>query len=113
MLSADQTRIYSTPYTDLGGHINTLHLVFKALDTTAFSAVPLGGAGSFSTNNKLETKSLSVLTELKDDYQNRATRGDRSQYRLEFPTVSDFDGVFDAAAFSPTSVKMVVKYLIN
>jgi hypothetical protein len=65
----------------------------------AFNGASLRNVGTLSTTPTIETKTISVLTALQDDYANRTARGNRTQYRLAFTTPSDFDDMADYAAF--------------
>ncbi len=87
-----------TAYSELG-KLTALHVSYGSSLTGADFETPviglickslgIGGIIStcpnvLSTNANLEFKSLSATTKLRDDWQNRATRGARSQYRLQF-----------------------------
>jgi hypothetical protein len=104
-LNMNQIAVDNTPYTDLGGTLLLDRVNFDTLDLAlAFNATSLGAVGTLSTTATIEVKTLSVLTALNNDYAQRVARGNRTQYRLTFPTASDFDGVFDAAGFAlPTA----------
>jgi Bacterial Ig-like domain/Bacterial Ig domain len=104
-LNMNQIAVDSTPYTDLGGTLLLDRVNFDTLDLAlAFNATSLGAVGTLSTTATIEVKTLSVLAALNNDYTQRVARGNRTQYRLAFPTASDFDGVFDAAGFAlPTA----------
>jgi Bacterial Ig-like domain/Bacterial Ig domain len=93
------------PYADLGGAVSLEHVNFDTLNlAAAFTPAALSTVGNISTNATLEVKTLSVLTQLQNDITNRVARGQRSQYRIAFPTVTDIDLKFDAAIFaSPTA----------
>jgi hypothetical protein len=93
------------PYADLGGAVSLEHVNFDTLNlAAAFNPAALSSVGNISTNATLEVKTLSVLTQLQNDITNRVARGNRTQYRLAFPTVTDVDLKFDAAIFaSPTA----------
>jgi hypothetical protein len=101
-LNAFQTGSYKDgvagdAYIDMGGSLNLEHIDYGAtLDATDFNLAALSSIGVLSTTAALENKVLSVLTNVQNDYANRVARGNRSQYRLSFPTVSDFDSKVDA-----------------
>jgi hypothetical protein len=95
----------ANPYPDLGNTLNLEHVNFATKDLSAFNAAAIRPLGAISSDAALELKSANVLVALQEDYAQRATRGDRSQYRIAFPTPSDFDGQkFDIAIFAkPTA----------
>jgi Bacterial Ig-like domain len=95
----------ANPYPDLGGTLNLEHVNFATKDLSAFSAAAIRSLGAISSDATLELKSANVLVAFQEDYAQRATRGDRSQYRVAFPNPSDFDGgKFDVVIFAkPTA----------
>lgn len=105
-LNMNQVRVFKDgvvggdPYADLGGAVSLEHVNFDTLNlAAAFNPAALSSVGNISTNATLEFKTLSVLTQLQNDITNRVARGNRTQYRLAFPTVTDIDAKFDAAIF--------------
>jgi hypothetical protein len=101
------------PYGDLGGQIDVFHVMFNQLGLAALSSPPLSGVGVLSTDDIEEYKEISVLPQLIDDYEHRDERGNRSQYRLELPIVSDFDEQADVAIFHSQTSDLQVTYLIE
>lgn len=121
--SAYQWLVSGDPYTDLKDGSKRLqinHVYFgSSLSFADFNTTILRDEGNLSTSTSLGYKSNSVITSLKDDYAKRVSRGNRSQYMLNFPKVSDFDGVFDAAQFytkeqpgTNRDPKLVIVYLV-
>jgi hypothetical protein len=90
----------SNPYPDLGNSVNLEHINFDTLNIDAFNAIPLRPLGVISNNATLEYKTLTVLPALQEDYAQRATRGNRTQYRTAFQSPSDFDSKVDIAGFA-------------
>ena len=113
-LSGGQTTMSGLPYSVLGGNLKAQHVNFAAFDINTFSATPLGVSpiGDFSTNGVVETKRLAVTPRVMDDYANAAARGNRSQYRLEFPTGTNGDGTRDIAFFTRTSFILKLTYTV-
>ena len=99
-INMNQTSVRGAPYATLGGTLLLDHVNFPTLNAASFNAVSLRPIGTLSTTATVENKTLPVLVAVQDDYANRVARGNRTQYRLAFPTVSDFDGVFDVAVFA-------------
>jgi Bacterial Ig-like domain len=106
------------PYGDLGGAVSLEHVNFDTMNlAAAFNPAALSTVGNISSNATLELKTLSVLAQVQNDYSNRVARGQRSQYRIVFPTVTDIDIKFDAAIFeTPTAATnpstLTVRYLL-
>jgi Bacterial Ig-like domain len=90
---------------------------YTNIDQNAFDAPPLHDLGSFITatgsNAAGDAVSKDVLVALEDDYENRAARGDVSQYKLLFPAAPNSNATSDAAYLSenPRVSTLVVKYL--
>jgi hypothetical protein len=116
-LSLNQTQtakdgVYaSNPYPDLGNTLNLEHVNFATKDLAAFNDVAIRQLGVVSTDSTLGLKSANVLVAFQEDYAQRASRGDRSQYRIVFPSVSDFDGKFDIAIFAQPTAASNPSYL--
>ena len=98
-INMNQTIVSGVPYAGLGGTVLLDHVNFATLNAASFNTASLSAVGTLSTTATLENKTLSVLGAVQDDYANRVARGNRTQYRLAFPTVSNFNGAFDAARF--------------
>lgn len=111
-LSADQTGASNNPYGTLGGTITLDHVNFATLDlVSAFNIGTLRTLGALSTTATVETKTLSVLPAVQDDYTQRTIRGNRTQYRLTFGIPASFNDVSDAAFISTTPV-LNVRYFL-
>ena len=110
VVSVNQNSIQNTPY-DFGQmeifHVNGSP-IGEPIYTTALSRI-----GVFSATATTEIKSLDVVDAFRDDVANRGVRGDRTQYRLEFPTANDTDNAEDEARISRTSVAMEAIYLVD
>jgi hypothetical protein len=115
-LSLNQVQVLGTPYADLGGTLLAEHVNVETLNLAAFNLAAIRSLGTISTDATLEYKTLDVLTALEEDYAQRTTRGNRTQYRLIFPIVSNFDAIFDGARFAdidvPTPSILQVEYLL-
>jgi hypothetical protein len=114
-----QWQVVATPYGGaLGGGLRAEHVNFATMNLAAFNLVPLSTIGVVSNDaDPEEYKTISVLAAVQNDYANRAARGNRSQFRLQFPNASDFDGVADFTAILPDlgedgGSKLAVTYLI-
>jgi hypothetical protein len=113
VLAGPQESITGTPYAKLG-NLKAQHVNFAAFDVNTFAATPLGNTiGDFSTNGTLEVKTLDVTTQVLGDYANAATRGGRSQYRLEFPLGTNNDGVRDFSFFTRTGFALRLTYVVE
>ena len=94
------------------GAVMVQHLSFSTLDNiNAVAAISL--PGEFSSNANLEEKVIDVTPQVQDDVTNRATRGDRSQYRFQIDTVTDGDPVADTAIFTKNTFEMTVQYVVD
>lgn len=101
------------PYAGLGGLVNVQHVLYPVKNLAALSVAPLSLAGVLSTNQVEEYKEVAVLAQVEEDYAEREARLNRSQYRLEFPVVTDFDETADVAIFHSATSELVVRYLIE
>ncbi len=108
--SARQLGITGTPYQSLG-ELKAFHLTFSTMDNVN-NVLPLSGAGIFSSDGQAESKSIDVSAQVADDLLNRAARGDRTQYRLQFDTVSA-DNEYDYAEFSKDTFEMSLVYIAD
>lgn len=115
-LNMNQNNIEGTPYPGLGT-IQLEHLSFAARNMDAFNMSALRSLGQLSNNATLEFKSTNVLVAVQDDYAQRVARSNRSQYRMVFPTISNFNAIWDSANFAtPTAGSnpsfLFVRYLV-
>jgi hypothetical protein len=108
--SASQLSFEGTPYASLGP-LKSYHLTFSAM-SEVFAAEPMSAPGVFSSDGNAESKTIDVTSEVSDDLANRATRGDRSQFRLQFDTVST-NNQYDRVAFSKDTFEMSLVYIAD
>jgi hypothetical protein len=108
--SARQTGIEGTPYASLGP-LKAYHLSFSTM-TGVSNVAALSTIGTFSEDGIAESKSIDVTAQLGDDIANRSSRGDYSQYRLQFDTVSA-NGAYDRAIFSTATFEMSLVYIAD
>ncbi len=109
-LRANQNSINGAPYAF--GDLAALHTSNSPIDNAAFVATPLAVIGAISVDGAAGAKTLSVTAQLVDDLANRAARGDRTQYRLEFATPNNANGIADEARFSRSGFALTVAYVI-
>ncbi len=94
------------------GAVMVQHVSFATLENlNANLAISL--PGEFSTDGNLEEKVLDVTPQVQDDVTNRATRGDRSQYRFQIDTATDGDNVADVAEFTKNTFEVTVQYVVD
>lgn len=111
-LAGSQNGVAGDPYGL--GDLAALHVTTgAALDAPAFSAPPLADLGAFSTSGTPGPRELDVTAPVADDLANHAARGERSQYRLEYPVGTDADGVGDEAHFARSSWQLALSYLVE
>jgi hypothetical protein len=110
-LVARQVGPSGTPYGL--GTLNVRHVNTATLDAAAFTAPGFAILGTFSNDTAIEDKDLDVTVGFADDLENHTARGDRTQYRLEFATATDNDGVADYASFNRDSFVLTVTYLAD
>lgn len=97
---AYQTALVGSPYAGLGGTINTEHVVFSELTPAVFNSASLGTIGSFDGDAAATGwRRADVTAALRDDVAHRSQRGQRSQYRLSFPTSSNGNSAVDRVEF--------------
>lgn len=106
-ITSAQLRVYQngiagTPYTDLvlgGKHLMAAHVDYgPSLNAADFSTSILHELGELSANAIVEYKLISdALESVRDDWANRASRNNRSQFMFFFARATDGDSVFDAA----------------
>ncbi|AWR85636.1 Ig-like domain-containing protein [Meiothermus taiwanensis] len=91
---------FGNPYTDLGGSVRAESVYYgPSLDTADFETPVLTYTYILSSDATAGWKSTTVTSKVRDDYTNRAARGNRSQFRLRFPTNTNVDGRRDLALF--------------
>ncbi|GEM81969.1 Ig-like domain-containing protein [Meiothermus hypogaeus] len=111
-LYAYQYLVMGAPYTDLGGSLRAESVNYgPSLDATDFETSVLSYTYTLSTNDTAGWKSVSVLSKVRDDYTNRVARGNRSQFRLRFPTTTNVDGGSDYAYFYTGDASSYKPYL--
>jgi len=94
------------------GAVVVQHLSFSAVEN-ANAATAISLPGEFSTDGNLEEKVIDVTSQAQDDVTNRATRGDRSQYRFQIDTATDGDNVADTAVFTKNTFEMTIQYVVE
>jgi hypothetical protein len=62
--------------------------------------IALRGLGDLPVSATKEYKTTDALPAVRDDYASRGARGNRTQYRLYFPLVTNHDGAQDGVTFS-------------
>jgi len=72
----------------------------SSLTGADFETPVLSTIANLSNSSSVGMKSASVLTAVKDDLNNLAARGNRSQYRVRFPIGTDADGNADISRFN-------------
>lgn len=99
-LSVRQTDTNGSPYTDLGALLWD-HVFYDALDAGDFEIPALTTSGQLLSADAINnTKTSDATSAVQDDWENRAARGNRSQYRLRFTEETDNDGSTDVAFFT-------------
>ncbi len=99
-LRVNQFGVRGSPYTDLilgNKHLLAAHVDYGAvLNFNDFNTPILHDLGDLSTDASLGYKTNSnALESVKDDWTNRTTRKNRSQFMLFFPKTTDGDGITD------------------
>ncbi len=118
--SAYQRNVTGDPYGSIMQKIIIEHVDFgTTIKFNDFNTNTLHTAAVFSTNVTPGYKTEDVTISLKDDYAKRASRGNRSQYRLRFSVPTDGDGNTDVAYFhtkeqtgTSKDPKLVIIYLV-
>lgn len=108
--AARQTTVEGTPYASLGP-LNVYHLTFSTM-TDVGDVLPISFPGVLSEDGNAESKSIDVTAQLTDDLANRAARGETSQYRLQFDTVSE-DNEYDRVYFPQNTFEMSLVYVAD
>ncbi len=110
---AYQGLVVGTPYTNLGGRLNAESVYYgSSLDAGDFETPVINFTYALSFDTTSGWKSISVPLKVRDDYNNRATRGNRSQFRLRFPTSTDVDGASDYVGFVSGDATTNKPYLV-
>lgn len=109
-LRGSQNSTINTPY--VLGDLEAFHINAATIDTNAFDGA-LAALGTFSDSEAAGARSLRVTSAFLDDLANRAVRGDRTQYRLEFPTETNSNGAADEARYAKSSFALAVTYLVD
>jgi hypothetical protein len=115
-LRGAQLAEFGAPYAALGNGSGLLleHGVFtlgtQQQDSAAFNMTPLSLVGDFA-NTGDTALSIDVTAEAQDDLQNRASRGDLSQYRARFDTFTNLDDTADFVLLDRESLELDVVYL--
>jgi hypothetical protein len=108
--SARQLAPVGSPYNL--GPVQANHVTFPTLNGLG-SLQAMSIPGTYSTNAASESKSIDVTSQLVDDIAHRATRSDRSQYRLQIDLATNNDGVADRAVFALGTFQMGVIYIAD
>jgi hypothetical protein len=111
VLRGSQNSTVGTPY--LLGTLDAKHVNTAAIDAAAFGAAPLANIGALSTAATTGVKSIDVTARLADDLANAAARGNRTQYRLEFPTATNSDAAADEARFGRSGFGLLATYHVE
>lgn len=110
VFNAEQSNVGGSPYVDLGP-LESVHVTFADL-ANAFSTGPLSPPpGDLSGTADLAVKTVAVTPQVIDDLMNRDSRGGHSQFRFEFETASNNDGLYDTAQFTIASLTLGLTYL--
>ena len=107
---ARQLAPYGAPYSL--GAVMLQHLTFSTMDDVG-AAMAISLPGAFSEDAVLDTKRIDVSSQVQDDVINRATRGDRSQYRLQIDQATNGDNVADTAVFQKNTLKLTTVYVVD
>jgi uncharacterized protein YndB with AHSA1/START domain len=110
-LRVHQYNVHGTPYADLGDMF-AYDVEFTGLNLAAFNAAPIAEIGVLSNSASNGWKILDVTAFLAEDY---AAERETTQFRVEFPIATNFDGSVDAAYLATTSgnpAVMTTWYLI-
>jgi hypothetical protein len=109
--AARQLPMEGTPYAALGP-LQVYHLSFSTMAGVS-NILPISNPGVFSEDGTAESKSIDVSSQVADDIAHRTERGDLSQYRLQFDTLTDGDNAFDRATFAKDTFEMSLVYIAD
>ena len=119
VFSAYQMAVDGAPYTDLilgSQRLLVAHVNYgPSLTAPDFNTPILSNEGNLAEDADVEWKAESVVASVRDDWDNRAARDNRSQYMLYFAKSTDGDGIADIAYFSESGVnkpELTVKFLV-
>jgi hypothetical protein len=100
-VNVTQTATYASygAYDDLGD-LYLEHVTFSAVNAAAATATALRNLGVIATTPSNEVKHRSVTVALTEDYAQRVSRSNRSQYRLAFPSVGASDAGYVVTGFT-------------
>jgi hypothetical protein len=100
-VNVTQTTTYASygAYDDLGD-LYLEHVTFGAVDAAAVTATALRNLGVIATTPSNEVKHRSVTVALTEDYAQRVSRSNRSQYRLAFQSVGASDAGYVVTGFT-------------
>jgi hypothetical protein len=100
-VNVTQTTTYASygAYDDLGD-LYLEHVTFSAVDAAAVSATTLRSLGVIATTPANEVKHRSVTVAVTEDYAQRVSRSNRSQYRLAFQNVGASDAGYVVTGFT-------------
>ncbi len=111
-----------SPYADLqlgGKHLILAHVDYgAALNAGDFNTPILDDLGQFSGNGVIGYKTEpDALDSVRDDWANRTSRGNRSQFMFYFAKATDNDGLADVTRLVPgesatTPPELKVKFLV-
>ena len=111
-ITAAKLRIFQTstagePYIDLqvsGRHLLAAHVAFGPgfnLSNASSNSVILHDLGEISSDDTVGYKETpNALESVRDDWQQRVARENRSQFMLFFPLATNGDGLIDSASFN-------------
>jgi hypothetical protein len=115
-LSTHVAGVLGKPF-GLFGNMLIQSVSYASIDQTAFDSPPLHDLGVFiaatGSNATGDAVSKDVLAALKDDYANRVSRNQSSQYKLLFSSAPNADASWDAAYVqtAPSTNTLTVTYL--
>jgi len=108
--SARQLAAEGAPY-NLGGVV-AQHISF-APGTSVGALQPMSLPGMFSSDANVGSKAIDVTSQVTDDVINRATRGDRSQYRLQIDQATNANAVTDKAVFAKATFELTTVFVVD
>lgn len=105
---------WGKPFATLGA-LKVEHIYDAPIDLGTLTVPALASAGTLmSTQDPTQgVKTINVADAVADDLKNRATRSNRSQYRIQFANKTDDDGALDLVSIKPNStLTLAVEYLV-
>jgi hypothetical protein len=106
-----QLGVDGDPYGDLGDKMKIEHVSFGVL-ADAYDAPALAQLGDFCEEGQVVIMH-DVTAAVADDVAHRVERGDRSQYRLYFETLTNGDDYTDYAKISRDLAELTIVYLAH